>query len=153
MKKIFIYLCFFSLFGCAGYEPLFSSKNLSFYVKSVENIDNNKIVKKISRNLGSNKLKISGKKSYTLKITSNESNNITSKDTRGNPLTYNMVLNIEVKAFNGSSGLLINTFKLNKNFNYNNQLNKFNLSMYKKNILENMIDKISKDIVIKLQSL
>ena len=126
---------------------------MSFYVKSVENIDNNKIVKKISRNLGSNKLKISGKKSYILKITSNESNNITSKDTKGNPLTYNMVLNIEVKAFNGSSGLLINTFKLNKNFNYNNQLNKFNLSVYKKNILENMIDKISKDIVIKLQSL
>ena len=153
MKKIFIYLCFFSLFGCAGYEPLFSSKNLSFYIDSVENMDNNKTIKKISRNLESNKLKVNGKSGYVLKITSNESNNITSKDTSGNPLTYNMVLNIEVKVFNSSTGPLLDTFKFKKNFKYNNQLNKFNLSLYKNDILQNMIDNISRGIVIKLQSL
>ena len=153
MKKIFIYLCFFSLFGCAGYEPLFSSKNLSFYIDSIENFDNNKITKKISSNLNVNKSKVNGKRGFVLKIASDEINKITSKDAKGNPLTFEIILNIEVKVFNSSSGLLLSTFKLNKNFNYNNQINKFNLSLYKKGILENMISKISKDIVIKLQSL
>ena len=88
-----------------------------------------------------------------MKIASDEINKITSKDAKGNPLTFEIILNIEVKVFNSSSGLLLSTFKLNKNFNYNNQINKFNLSLYKKGILENMISKISKDIVIKLQSL
>jgi len=153
MKKIFIYLCFFSLFGCAGYEPLFSSKNLSFYIDSIENLNENSTTKKISRNLSSNKLKVDGKKGFVLKITSDEINNITSKDSKGNSLTFEIVLNIEVKVFNSSSGLLLNTFKLNKSFNYNNQVNKFNLSLYKKGILENMINNVSKDIIIKLQSL
>ena len=64
-----------------------------------------------------------------------------------------MVLNIEVKVFNSSTGPLLDTFKFKKNFKYNNQLNKFNLSLYKKDILQNMIDNISRGIVIKLQSL
>ena len=153
MKKILFYLCFFSMFGCAGYEPLFSTKNLSFYISDIENINGDNVTKDISRNLNNRKLKTDDKTNYKLKISSNRNNNITSRDTKGVALTYEMVVNVEVKVFNNNSEFPLNTLNFNKNFNYNNQLNKFNLSEYKKGILKNIINKISQEIIIKLQSL
>ena len=153
MKKIFIYLCLFSVFGCAGYEPLFSTKNLSFYIEDIKNVNNDIITKKISRNLNSNKLKKDNKIIYLLEIESNINNNISSKDSKGNPLTYNMILNVKVKVFNRNTELLINTLRFNKNFSYNNQTNKFNLNEYKKTIIESITNKISQEILINLQSL
>jgi len=153
MKKILFYLCFFSMFGCAGYEPLFSTKNLSFYVSDIENINGDNITKDISRNLNNNKLKKNDKKNYKLKISSSRNNNITSRDTKGIALTYEMIVNVEVEVFNNNSDFPLDTLNFNKNFNYNNQVNKFNLSEYKKGILKNIINKISQEIVIKLQSL
>ena len=153
MKKILFYLCFFSMFGCAGYEPLFSTKNLSFYVSDIENINGDNITKDISRNLNNNKLKKNEKKNYKLKISSSRNNNITSRDTKGIALTYEMIVNVEVEVFNNNSDFPLDTLNFNKNFNYNNQVNKFNLSEYKKGILKNIINKISQEIVIKLQSL
>ena len=70
MRKIIIYLCFFILSGCVGYNPLFSTKKLSFYIEAVENVSDNKITRKISKNLSNNNLKIEDKKNYILKITS-----------------------------------------------------------------------------------
>ena len=153
MKKIFIYLCLFSVFGCAGYEPLFSTKNLSFYIEDIKNVNNDIITKKISRNLNSNKLKNDNKTIYLLEIESNINNSISSKDSKGNPLTYNMILNVKVKVFNRNTELLINTLRFNKNFSYNNQTNKFNLNEYKKTIIESITNKISQEILINLQSL
>jgi outer membrane lipopolysaccharide assembly protein LptE/RlpB len=141
------------MFGCAGYEPLFSTKNLSFYVSDIENINGDNITKDISRNLNNNKLKKNDKKNYKLKISSSRNNNITSRDTKGIALTYEMIVNVEVEVFNNNSDFPLDTLNFNKNFNYNNQVNKFNLSEYKKGILKNIINKISQEIVIKLQSL
>ena len=153
MKKIFFYLCFFSIFGCAGYEPLFSTKNLSFYIEDIKNINNDVITKKISKNINNNKLKGENKIVYLLEIESNIINNIASKDSKGNPLTYNIILDVKVKVFKRNTELPINILKFDKSINYNNQANKFNLNEYKKTIIENITNKISQEIVIKLQSL
>ena len=40
-----------------------------------------------------------------------------------------------------------------ESFNYNSQTNKFNLNQYEKNIKENLISKISNDIILVLYSL
>jgi hypothetical protein len=153
MKKIFFYLCFFSIFGCAGYEPLFSSKDLSFYIEDIKSVNDDIIAKKISRNLNSSKLKSANKKAYALEIQSSMDNNIASKDSKGNPLTFNMVVKVQIKVFNKKSKLLIDALTFNKNFNYNNQSNKFNLNDYKKTIMENLSNKIAQEILISLQSL
>jgi len=153
MKKIFFYLCFFSIFGCAGYEPLFSSKDLSFYIEDIKSENDDIIAKKISRNLNSSKLKSANKKAYALEIQSSMDNNIASKDSKGNPLTFNMVVKVQIKVFNKKSKLLIDALTFNKNFNYNNQSNKFNLNDYKKTIMENLSNKIAQEILISLQSL
>ena len=153
MKKIFFYLCFFSIFGCAGYEPLFSTKNLSFYIEDIKNVNDDIITKKISRNIDNNKSKSDDKIVYLLEIETDINNNISSKDSKGNPLTYNMVLDVKVKDFSRNTELLINTLRFNKSFSYNNQTNKFNLDEYKKTIIENITNKISQEILISLQSL
>ena len=153
MKKIFLFLCFFSLFNCVGYEPLFSTKKLSYYIVSIENVNNDSITKKISKNLDNNKIKKINKKGYMLEISSIKNNVVTSRNSKGQVSTYEMTLGVNVKVFDNNTNLLIDKLRFNKKFSYNNQVNKFNLNQYKKNIMKGMINKISEDITIKLQLL
>jgi len=154
MKKIILYFCFLAIYGCAGYEPLFSTKELSYYVIDIENVSKNNLTEKISKRLKNYTSKGNGnKKGYKLEISSNMSNIISSKDGKGNVSSYKMIVNVNVKVFNQNSNLLISTLNFNKDFVYNNQENKSNLDKYKKDIQENIINKISQDIIIKLQSI
>ena len=151
MKKIFLYLCLLGLFSCAGYNPIFSAKNINYYIDDIINTSNDDITKKISVNLNNKKFSKSEKKKYILKITSEKVDKVTSKDSRGDDLTFMVNINVKVDVFYKSLDVAIHTFEINKNFNYNNQKNKFNLSQYKKTIVDNLINKISQDIIIKLQ--
>jgi len=153
MKQTFFFLSFFLLLGCAGYEPLFATKKLSFYIEKIENINNDNITKNISRSLNNNKSKSDNKKGYILKISSDMENRVAAKNTKGQTSSYEMIVNVKVEVLSGDSGLLVKNLNFTKNFNYNNQVNKFNLNQYKDNILQNIINKISQDIIIKLQSL
>ena len=154
MKKIILYFCFLAIYGCAGYEPLFSTKELSYYVIDIKNVNKNNLTEKISKRLKNYTSKGNGnKKVYKLEISSNMSNIISSKDGKGNVSSYKMIVNVNVKVFNQNSNLLISTLNFNKDFVYNNQENKSNLDKYKKDIQENIINKISQDIIIKLQSI
>ncbi|MDA9615867.1 hypothetical protein N9S20_00700 [Candidatus Pelagibacter sp.] len=153
MKKILFCFFAFVLFSCTGYEPIFSSKNLSFNIKNIKNVNGDDITRKIANNLNSNKVKSNSKKNYTLEISSYLNNNITSKNSKGDATTFEMIINVKVLVFNTNSESQIHTLSFNKNFNYNNQVNKFDLSKYKKGIEDNLINKISQDILIKLQSL
>ena len=154
MKKIILYFCFLAIYGCAGYEPLFSTKELSYYVIDIENVSKNNLTEKISKRLKNYTSKGNGnKKGYKLEISSNMNNMISSKDGKGNVSSYKMIISVNVKVFNQDSDLLISTLNFNKDFVYNNQENKSNLDKYKKDIQENIINKISQDIIIKLQSI
>ena len=153
MKKIIFYLCFFTLFGCAGYEPLFSTKNLSYYIVDIENVNSDNVTQKISKNLDNNRVKIDNKKGYLLKISSSKNSAVVSRDTKGQVTNYEMIVNVEVKVFNNNSLVPLNILQFNENFTYKNQTNKSNLNQYKINIMNNMINTISRDIIIKLQSL
>ena len=141
------------MLGCAGYDPIFSTKKVSFYIESIENINDSKITRKISKNLNNNKLRIDDRKNYILKIASDKKNNITSRDSKGVASTYEMIINVKVEVFYNDTKTPIATLKINKKSNYNNQVNKFNLSQYKNTIEENIIRKIAQEITIKLHSL
>ena len=151
MKKILISFCFLILFECSGYKPIFATKDLTFFISEIENTDNNKITKKIINNLRSYKLENTNKKGYSLKIISAENNKVTSRDSKGDPLTYRLEISVETKIFNDNSNLLLNTLKIKKDFVYNYQINQFELGQYKKNIIENLIVKISEEIIFELQ--
>ena len=154
MNKIVLYLCFFLLFGCAGFEPLFSSKNISYYIVEIENINKNDVTKKISKKLSVYKKNTSSEKGYLLKLSADMNNIIVSKDAKGQVSSYKMIVNVNLEVLdNYSTSPIINVIKFSKNFIYQDQKNKFEQKQYKNDILENLINKISQEIVIKLQSL
>ncbi len=153
MKKIILFFCFLAIYGCAGYEPLFSTKKLSYYIIDIENLNKSNLTNKIAKRLNNYKSKSDNKKGYKLKISSRMNNFVASKDGKGNISTYEMIVNVDVQVFSRESDLPINNLNFDKNFIYNNQENKSNLNQYKKDILENIINKISQEIIIKLQSI
>ena len=153
MNKIILYFCFFLLFGCAGFEPLFSSKNISYYIIEIKNINKNDVTKKISKKLSVYKKNTNSEKGYLLKLSADTRNIIVSKDTKGQVSSYKMIVDVNLEVLSNDSTLPISVIKLTKDFIYQDQKNKFEQKQYKKDILENLIDKISQEIVIKLQSL
>ena len=153
MNKIILYFCFFLLFGCAGFEPLFSSKNISYYIIEIENINKNDVTKKISKKLSIYKKNTNSEKGYLLKLSADTRNIIVSKDAKGQVSSYKMIVDVNLEVLSNDSTLPINIIKLTKDFIYQDQKNKFEQKQYKKDILENLIDKITQEIVIKLQSL
>ena len=152
MKNTFLFLWFLIFFGCSGFEPIFSTKDLRFYIGDIENVDNKKNTKKIIRNIRSYKLDDNdNKKEYILKINSKTNNLVTSRDSKGNPLTYSVSIDVEIKVFKESSNLILKTIFIKKDFIYNYQTNQFALGQYKKDIIKNLVDKISEEIIVELQ--
>ena len=150
MKKLLSFLCFLFIFSCSGYEPIFSTKDMNFNIDKIENIDNGKTTKEIIRSIRSYKLNNS-KKNYSLKINSTKKNKITSRDSKGDPLTYRITIEVNVDVLKDDQILLLNTIKIKKEFIYNYQKNQFVLGQYKKDIIQNLINKVSEEIILKLQ--
>ena len=88
---------------------------------------------------------------YSLKVNSSENKKITSRDSKGNPLTYRITINVEVAVFRGNSNTLFDTINIMKDFTYNYQVNQFELGQYKRSIIESLIVKISEEIIVTLQ--
>ena len=151
MKKIilYFYLCF--IIGCSGYQPLLSTNNLKFYVNDVENIGNNKITKKIIKKIKHLRLKNEKKKEFNLKINSEKKLIIASKDAKGDPLIYKMIITTNLDVYENDEK--IGKIYLKEDFSFKNNSDNFNLSQYKMNIEENLINKTSEELVLKLQTM
>ena len=150
MKKIVVIFFMFSLLGCSGYKPIFSSNNFDFYIKEIENVNNDKITRKLIKKIKSYSNE-NQKRPLALRINSEKEEIIISKDTKGNPLIFEIILKstIEVSYQNEE----ISNFTLIENFTYNNQSNKFEMSQYKKNVENNLLNKIAENLILNLQSL
>ena len=70
----------------------------------------------------------------------------TSKDDKGQPATYrtNVIVNVTIK----SQDKVIKSRSFNENFSYKNIENKYDLSVYQKDIENNLIKKITDDIIV-----
>jgi outer membrane lipopolysaccharide assembly protein LptE/RlpB len=151
MKKIFLYLCFLTFFSCSGYEPIFSTKDFTYHISDIKNMDDKKTTRQVVTNILSYKLDTGNNKNYSLKVNSNENKEITSRDSKGNALTYRITINVEVAVLKGDSNILLDTINIMKDFTYNYQINQFELGQYKKDIIESLIVKISEEIIVALQ--
>ena len=151
MKKIilYFYLCF--IIGCSGYQPLLSTNNLKFYVNNVENIENNKITKNLIKKIKHLRLKNEKKREFNLKINSKRKLIIASKDAKGDPLIYKMIITTNLDVYENDEK--IGNIYLKENFSFKNNSDNFNLSQYKMNIEENLINKTSEELVLKLQTM
>ena len=154
IKKIIIILSFFLLMGC-GYESIYSKKklekNYNFSITSIEFEESNEINQMLINNLKrfiniKNKLKL-----LNLKIKSSTNRTIISKNLKGNAERYLIKINVNLIIFENE--VLKKEFFFEESFNYKSQTNKFNLNLYEKNIKENLISKISNNIILELYSL
>ena len=151
MKKIVLCFCLCFIVACGGYEPLFSSKNVSFYIKDVQNLNGDKISSKIIEKLKSFRKKINSEVGYNLRIDSKKNEVVASKNSKGDPLVYKLSIKTSVNVI--LDGKSIDKITLKESFNYNNTTNKFDLNQYKKNIEENLINKITEELTLRLQNL
>ena len=110
MIKRFLIIFFIFLFGCSGYEPIFSKKtNLKINSINLEGEKRlNQIIYKNIKNLGNSDSQKN--KLLNLKIDTQKKRKIHSKDTKGNPNKYKM--NIETNVVID----LENSLVLSKNF-------------------------------------
>ena len=152
MKKILIIfqlMLIITLTNCGGYEPIYSSKTSNFNIISIEIDENNEINSKIKNSLKIFSNNDFEKKIY-IKISSKKVISITSKDSKGDPKTYNMSVNLNLEINeNGTKKSKVFT----ENFGYNNKENKFNLKKYEKNIQDNLTEKIIENITLYLSTI
>ena len=149
MKKIFFTVLIFLFVSSCGYEPLLSKKE-KFSLKLIELGGNNKINYIIK-----NRLKFYEEKNniYNLEIVDSNINKIVaSKDTKGNPKTFQLTINIIIN-LKGSSDLIIEDKNFTSTTNYNTISSKFDLKKYENNLIINLTEKISDEIILFIQTL
>ena len=136
--KVIIILIF--LTSC-GYQPILSNKvnNLSF--EDFNASGNKKISLRILNNLNINK-DINVKKS--LDVLSKYQRVISSKNKKGNPEIFNIILDVKISVKN--NGTLVDEKNFYESVNFSNEKNKFNLKKKENNLKSNLINKVSQDI-------
>ena len=152
IKKIF-FISFIIIFisGC-GYTPIYSKKDQNFKIGKIETSGNTKLNKTIIRNIKNfTKKNTNTNKIFNLKLETNLNKNIKSKDTKGNPKTF------EIKII---TKLIVNkdeTNSLSKSFSYSSFYNtldsEFELNKYEKKIEKILISKVTQKIIVYLQTL
>ena len=149
MKKIIFISLIIFLSNCAGYKPIFTSDQTNFYIEKIEISDDNKLVRKLVKNLKPYSID-NGKQSITLKLDLNKQENVIMKDAKGDPASYEIKikLNVDVITKDGN-----NKLNFEENFTFNNQSNKFELNQYKKNTETNLINKIFENLILELRAI
>jgi len=147
ITKLLILLFFVS--GC-GYSPIFSNKNSNFSIYELSTTGNSKLNKIVNNKLNNYKGS-DGLKKFSLAIDTYLNKEIASKDTKDNPKTYriNLELKVSIKDLDGN----IKSKSFSKSVNYNNQSNKSELKKYENETSKNLAEEISNEIIIYLQSI
>ena len=148
MKKIFI--IFLLILASCGYQPIYKTnenfKNIN--INEVIYLGDQKINDQIYSNLpfvlvkndeNLNKLSIKSKKEII----------ITSKNAKGQAVSYRTTINVKIFILNNNKDI-IDQKAVQKNFFYNSDENKFKFKEYQKKIVENLIKEIINDIIIHL---
>tara|TARA_B100001093_G_C26218611_1_gene755118 strand:- start:56 stop:508 length:453 start_codon:yes stop_codon:yes gene_type:complete len=150
MKKILILLILIIISNCSGYSPIFSSKLTNFYIEEIIITEDNKLVKKIIKNLKPYTINNNTKK-IKLELDLKLDETVILRDEKGDVATQEIKITLNVKSYFSNDE--IKKFKFMEKFTVNNQSNKFELNQYKKNIQSTMVDKIYEDLIIKLRTL
>ena len=150
-KIIFYFLPFLLLINSCGYQPIYTNKNIHFSIKEINSINNNRLITLLKNNLNMYSDTENKDKNYSLNVEVERKIITASKDTAGNPKTYLMELIAKIEIQKNYDEITKKNFV--EKFNYNTQENKFNQSQYEENIEENLIRKISENIILHLSSI
>ena len=150
MKKIFIVIILLILNNCAGYKPIFSSKDVNFYIGEIIIKEDKKLIRNIVKNLKPYTIQ-NDKQRITLELNLNIKEAITLKDAKGNTVSEEMEIVLEVKTSLENNDQI--NFNFSEKFTFNNQSNKFELNQYKKKFKLTLVEKIHQDLIMRLRAI
>ena len=150
MNKILNYIIIFlllTLLSC-DYKPVLSYKNYQFSI-NVDKISGNEEINSIIINNFKN---LPGdKEKYFIKLSSKKEKKILSKDSKGDPLIFEIVINVEYIVEKNGNTLIENN--LERKTTYNNIVDKFELESYEKTIIDNLTANISDRIIFAISEM
>ena len=142
-KYFIIYLV---LVSC-GFQSIYLSDKSNFSFNKSNAVGEIKISKEIISNLRSLK-RDNGE--YELIIETIFKKNVSSKNKKGDPEVFDMNLDVNV-TLKKDNDILRNKFR--EKLSYNNLKSKFELKQYENNLKSNLVQKITRDILIYLNSI
>ena len=151
IKKIALIFLILLLFNQCGYQPIYSTKNISFNINKLETKGELRVGRIIAKKLENFGEKGSAKNNYNLIIFSQINKNITSKDKKGNPTTFSLNISVRLTVADALGEKKEKVF--NQTTSYNNNSNKFDLKKYENSLKKNISEKITDDIILYLQDL
>tara|TARA_B100000401_G_C52611843_1_gene627104 strand:- start:202 stop:678 length:477 start_codon:yes stop_codon:yes gene_type:complete len=145
LTKFGLLFLIFGLTSCS-YSPIFSEKNYNFEINEIF-FSGEKNVNKVIRNkLGriQNNQKLD-KKKYNLNINSKKDRKTISKNSKGDPLKFEMIITVELEIINNEN-IVLNK-RIEKSNIYNNDSDLFKLEQSEKIITDNISGNISDTII------
>ena len=144
VKPIILFLLF-SITSCS-YKPIFLEKNYDFQIREISLVGDKDINRTIQ-----NKLKFikndqnNNKKNYNVNIESTKKKEIVSKDSKGDPVKFEINILVKYKIINDNKTLLNN--KIEKKNIYNNDSDPFKLKQTENIILQNLSESVGDAII------
>ena len=147
IRFLVVILLTVSLNNCS-YEPILSTENLDFHFAKISSKGNEKINNIIEKNLS---LKKRIGKRYEIFFTTKKSKEIVSSNEKGDATIYKLKVNLDYVLKHEGNELLVNT--ISKETTYNNITDKFELTQREENIIDNLSNNISSEILMAIRTL
>ena len=147
MKKIIAIILTFLFITNCGFTPIYSGKNFDFKLKDIITINDSQLSSKVQRRLK----KISkeeSKKIISIKVDTQKKINILSKNSKGDPSRYEMIIDIKLNTTYAQNKNMSKSFQ--EKFNYNANSNKFELNQYEQEIEDLLINQNIERIIVYL---
>ena len=134
-----------------GFKPIYSSKSSNFEIIEITNNNENKNSFTIEKSVMSLSNKDASKK---VKLELDYKHSITTilKDSKGDPSKKKLSISVNLTVKNDNDNVLTNK-SFSEEFNYVVQSDKFSMTQYEDNIVKNLNNKISSDIIFLLGTL
>tara|TARA_Y100000768_G_C23836041_1_gene613773 strand:+ start:373 stop:849 length:477 start_codon:yes stop_codon:yes gene_type:complete len=145
LNKIIIFFLLFIITACS-YKPIFLDKSYDFEIKEIlltGDKDINRTIKNKLKFIKNNQNK--SKKSYNINIESTKNREIVSKDSKGDPVKFEVNILVQYKIINNNNILLIS--EIEKKSVYNNDSDQFKLEQTEDIILQNLSESIGNAII------
>ena len=148
MNSIFKFLAVIFLLQSCAYESVYLNKNYNFKFVEITSEGDVKINNTIKNFLKNN---TNGYENYNLYFKSLKRKEIVTSDTKGDPKIYKLIINLEYQV--DHNGKKIIEDQINKQITYNSIKDKYELSQYEDNLINNLSDNISQDILFRIKTL
>ena len=151
MKSLISIIFLALLLTNCGFKPIYNSKNSNFEIIEIENKNENKNSFFIEKTIMSHSNK-DAKNKVKLEIDYKQSILTILKDNKGDPSKKKISIDLILKVKNENDNVLANQ-SFNEEFGYDVQSDKFGMTQYEENIIDNLNSKISNDIIFLLGTL